>query len=187
MVTDIISQAQNIILQALNIISQAQNIISQAQNIISQAQNVILQAQNLSLELQAHGCKTQHMPWADGTPCGEGKQITLQRISQNHPLPMKMINIMQASGACAASVSQRSRGQGKHFKVTGEVDILLLLLLLSNRLEHPFIKSSAFGKKCPRVPVCQKLFRQCPNRWGDFYRGGSLHMVFFFSSRLDFS
>ena len=175
MVTESISKAQNIILQALNI-------ISQAQNIISQAQNVILQARNLSLELQAHGCKTQHMPWADGTPCGEGKQITLQRISQNHPLPMKMINIMQASGACAASVSPRSQGQGSHFKVTGEVDILLL----SKRLGHPFIKSSAFGKKCPFVKS-QKLFRQCPNRWGDFYRGGSLHMVFFFSSRLDFS
>ena len=180
MVTESISKAQNIILQALNI-------ISQAQNIISQAQNVILQARNLSLELQAHGCKTQHMPWADGTPCGEGKQITLQRISQNHPLPMKMINIMQASGACAVSVSPRSQGQGSHFKVTGEVDILMLCLLLSKHLGHPFIKSSAFGKKCPRVPVCQKLFRQCPNRWGDFYRGGSLHMVFFFSSRLDFS
>ena len=179
MVTESISKARNIILEA-------QTIISQAQNIISQAQNVILQALNLSLELQAHGCKTQHMPWADGTPCGEGKQITLQRIFQNHPLPMKMINIMQASGACAASVSQRSQGQGNHFKVTGEVDFLLLCLLLSNCLGHPFIKSSAFGKKCPFVKS-QKLFRQCPNRRGDFYRGGSLHMVFFFSSRLDFS
>ena len=159
---------------------------------ISQAQNIILQAQNLSLQLQAHGCKTQHMPWADGTPCGEGKQITLQRIFQNHPLPMKMINIMQASGVCAVSVSPRSQGQGNHFKVTGDVDVLLLLLLcllLSDRLGHPFIKSSAFGKsalECPFVKS-QKLFRQCPNRWGDFYRGGSLHMVFFFSSRLDFS
>ena len=22
---------------------------------------------------EEHGCKTQHMPWADGTPCGEGR------------------------------------------------------------------------------------------------------------------
>ena len=26
---------------------------------------------------QAHGCKTQHMPWADGTPCGEGKSLKI--------------------------------------------------------------------------------------------------------------
>ena len=156
MVTESISKAQNIILQALNIISQAQNIISQAQNIISQAQNiisqaqnVILQARNLSLELQAHGCKTQHMPWADGTPCGEGKQITLQRISQNHPLPMKMINIMQASGACAASVSPRSQGQGSHFKVTGEVDILLFVFVVVESFGTPLYKKLRIWQKVP--------------------------------------
>lgn len=22
---------------------------------------------------ERNGCKTQHMPWADGTPCGDGK------------------------------------------------------------------------------------------------------------------
>ena len=27
--------------------------------------------------IQAHGCKTQHMPWADGTPCGEGKSLKI--------------------------------------------------------------------------------------------------------------
>ena len=24
-------------------------------------------------EGEAHGCRTQHMPWADGTPCGPSK------------------------------------------------------------------------------------------------------------------
>ena len=175
MVTESISKAQNIILQALNIISQAQNIISQAQNIISQAQNVILQARNLSLELQAHGCKTQHMPWADGTPCGEGKQISLQRISQNHPLPMKMINIMQASGACAVSVSQRSQGQGNHFKVTGDVDILMLFV---ESFGTPLYKNIRIWQKVPQSARLTEGVKSYwgSNRWGDFYRRSSLQI-----------
>ena len=42
---------------------------------------------------EEHGCKTQHMPWADGTPCGEGKWcIRSQCVSKQGQKAWKQID-----------------------------------------------------------------------------------------------
>ena len=75
--------------------------------------------------------------------------ITIQPSQNTSSNPMKItacINILQASGACAVSVSPRSQGQGNLFKVTGDVDILMLFV---ESFGTPLYKKLRIWQKVP--------------------------------------